>query len=223
MDKVDIFLPLPLGADAVQRRGDENYNIIVRLKPGVSVQQAQADIDVIASGIRIKDKRDPSFGMDVVGLQKQVVGDVRRCPARAARLGRARAADRLRQRGQSSAVARHRPREGSRHPHRAGRGLAAPRAPTADRKHSPRPTRRRRRAPRRAPQPSRRAHHESRQHSAARRDRHQRHRSGLHLRPFARHRRTLRPRAGVARHQARSQLVAQSRRPQRARPMAVST
>ncbi len=78
MDKVDIFLPLPLGADAEQRRGDENYNILVRLKPGVSVQQAQADIDIIASRIRTKDKRDASYGMDVVGLQQQVVGDVRR-------------------------------------------------------------------------------------------------------------------------------------------------
>ncbi len=78
MDKVDIFLPLPLGSDAVQRRGDENYNIVVRLKPGVSVQQAQADVDIIASRIRQKDKRDVSFGMDVVGLQEQVVGDVRR-------------------------------------------------------------------------------------------------------------------------------------------------
>jgi predicted permease len=78
MDKVDIFLPLPLGPDAAQRRGDENYNIVVRLKPGVSIEQAQADIDVIASGIRIKDKRDASYGMDVIGLQKQVVGDVRR-------------------------------------------------------------------------------------------------------------------------------------------------
>jgi predicted permease len=78
MDKVDIFLPLPLGPDAAQRRGDENYNIVVRLKPGVSVQQAQADIDVIATSIRIKDKRGASYGMDVIGLQKQVVGDVRR-------------------------------------------------------------------------------------------------------------------------------------------------
>jgi predicted permease len=78
MDKVDIFLPLPLGADAVQRRGDENYNIMVRLKPGVSLQQAQADINIIASGIRQKDRRDVTFGMDVVGLQEQVVGDVRR-------------------------------------------------------------------------------------------------------------------------------------------------
>jgi predicted permease len=78
MDKADVFLPLPLGADAAQNRGDENYNLMVRLKPGVSVQQAQADIDVIAGRIREKDKRDRTFGMTVVGLQEQVVGDVRR-------------------------------------------------------------------------------------------------------------------------------------------------
>ena len=78
MDKVDVFLPLPLDADAVKRRRDENYNILVRLKPGVSLPQAQADINAIAGRIREKDKRDRTFGMDVVGLQEQVVGDVRR-------------------------------------------------------------------------------------------------------------------------------------------------
>ena len=78
MDKVDVFLPLPLGADAAQNRRDENYNILVKLKPDVSIQQAQADIDVIAGRIREKDKRDGTFGMHLVGLQEQVVGDVRR-------------------------------------------------------------------------------------------------------------------------------------------------
>ena len=77
MDKMDILAPLPLGADAEKNRGDENYNIMVRLKPGVSVRQAQADLDVIARRIREKDKRDASFGMHVIGLQEQVVGDVR--------------------------------------------------------------------------------------------------------------------------------------------------
>jgi predicted permease len=78
MDKMEIFAPLPLGADAVKNRRDENYNIMARLKPGVSVQKAQADIEMIASHIREKDKRDASFGMHVIGLQEQVVGDVRR-------------------------------------------------------------------------------------------------------------------------------------------------
>ena len=78
MTSMDIFLPLPLGADAVQRRGDENYNIIVRLKPGVSIRQAQADVDIIANRIRIKDKRHQTYGMDVIRLREQVVGDVRK-------------------------------------------------------------------------------------------------------------------------------------------------
>ena len=78
MDKVDIFAPLPLGPDAAQRRGDENYNIVARLKPGVSIKQAQADVNIIANRIREKDQRDSSFGMDVIGLQEQVVGDARR-------------------------------------------------------------------------------------------------------------------------------------------------
>jgi predicted permease len=78
MDKADVFLPLPFTAEFSQRRGDENYNVMVRLKPGVSLQQAQAGIDVIAARIREKDKRDRTYGMSVVGLREQVVGDVRR-------------------------------------------------------------------------------------------------------------------------------------------------
>src|SRR5579875_288862 len=78
MDRVEVFVPLPLGADAAQQRGDENYNLLARLKPGVSARQAQADIDIIAARIRKKDKRDATFGMSVVPLLDQVVGDVRR-------------------------------------------------------------------------------------------------------------------------------------------------
>ena len=78
LDKIDIFLPLPLGADAAQKRDDENYNLVGRLKLGVSVQQAQADVSGVANRIRQKDKRDRTFGMTVIGLQEQMVGDVRR-------------------------------------------------------------------------------------------------------------------------------------------------
>ena len=78
MDRIDAFVPLPLGADAAQRRGDENYNIVVRLRPGVSIEQAHADVNIIAARIREKDKRDRTFGMHLIKLQDQVVGDVRR-------------------------------------------------------------------------------------------------------------------------------------------------
>ncbi len=78
MENVDMILPLPLGPDAAQKRGDENYNIMVRLKPGVTLRQAQEDVNAIADRIREKDKRGSTFGMHIVGLQGQVVGDVGR-------------------------------------------------------------------------------------------------------------------------------------------------
>jgi putative ABC transport system permease protein len=76
--QMDLFLPLPLGADAVNRRGDENYNLMARLKPGVTIQQAKADVAAIAARIRQKDKRDRTFTIDVVPLVDSVVGNVRR-------------------------------------------------------------------------------------------------------------------------------------------------
>jgi predicted permease len=76
--QMDLFLPLPLGPDAVTRRGDENYNVMARLKPGVTMEQAQADVSVIAGRIRDKDKRDKTFTISVVPLLDHVVGDVRR-------------------------------------------------------------------------------------------------------------------------------------------------
>src|SRR5215204_298056 len=76
--QMDLFLPLPLAADAINRRGDENYNLMARLKDGVTMEQADADVSAIAARIRDKDKRDRTFTIDVVALLDQVVGNVRR-------------------------------------------------------------------------------------------------------------------------------------------------
>ncbi|HLK18045.1 MAG TPA: ABC transporter permease [Bryobacteraceae bacterium] len=78
LERVDLLLPLPFGADAVNRRGDENYNIVARLKPGVTMRSAQEDVAAIAARIRVKDKRDRTFTISVVPLLDQVVGNVRR-------------------------------------------------------------------------------------------------------------------------------------------------
>ncbi len=37
--RMDLYFPLPLGADAVKARGDENYNLMARLKHGVTMEQ----------------------------------------------------------------------------------------------------------------------------------------------------------------------------------------
>ena len=75
--QMDVFLPLPFAKDPATLRGDENYNLMARLKPGVTMEQADADVAAIASRIREKDKRDRTFTIDVVPLVESVVGNVR--------------------------------------------------------------------------------------------------------------------------------------------------
>ena len=75
--QMDVFLPLPLGADAMKRRDDETFNVMARVRPGVTMTQAKSDVAAIASRIREKDNRDPTFTIDVVPLVESVVGDVR--------------------------------------------------------------------------------------------------------------------------------------------------
>ena len=54
-DKPQVFLPLPMDAGEETDYGSENFNILARLKPGVTVQEAQADIDRIATRLRIEE------------------------------------------------------------------------------------------------------------------------------------------------------------------------
>ena len=76
--QMDVFLPLAFAADAVvTRRGDENFNVMARLKPGVTLEQAKADVLMTAGRIRDKDKRDRTFTIDTVSLVESVVGNVR--------------------------------------------------------------------------------------------------------------------------------------------------
>jgi predicted permease len=78
----EVLLPLPLGPKAPQVRNGEDYNILGKLKPGVSLPQAQAEMDAITAGLRRDHPRfyPPNGGLtfSIVPLQEQVVGDVRR-------------------------------------------------------------------------------------------------------------------------------------------------
>ena len=77
IQQMDVFLPLAFRADPATLRGDENYNLMARLKPGVTMAQADEDVAAIAARIREKDKRDRTFTIDVVPLVESVVGNVR--------------------------------------------------------------------------------------------------------------------------------------------------
>ncbi len=78
----EILVPLPLAANAATIRTAEDYNIVGKLKPGVSVETAQAELDALTARLRrdYPEVYPPNSGLtfSVVPLQEQVVGDVRR-------------------------------------------------------------------------------------------------------------------------------------------------
>jgi predicted permease len=80
-EQADVLLPLPMPLDAAQNRDHEDYNIMGKLKPGVSITQAQAEMDTITSRLRHDYPRTypPNGGLTfgIVPLLEQVVGDVR--------------------------------------------------------------------------------------------------------------------------------------------------
>ena len=77
IDKPEFFMPPPDEAKKPDNYGSENYNILARVRPGVTMKQAQSDIDVIADRHRREKHRDRSFTISVVPLIEQVVGDIR--------------------------------------------------------------------------------------------------------------------------------------------------
>lgn len=81
-EQAEILLPLPLPANAAQNRDHEDYNILGKLKPGVSVEQAQAEMDTITARLRheFPEVYPPNGGLTfgIVPLLEQVVGNVRR-------------------------------------------------------------------------------------------------------------------------------------------------
>ena len=77
----DLYLPLPMAADAASIRTREDYNIMGTLAPGVTAQAAQIEMDTITASLRqtYPDVYPPNGGLtfSVVPLDEQVVGDAR--------------------------------------------------------------------------------------------------------------------------------------------------
>ncbi|HLV86017.1 MAG TPA: ABC transporter permease [Candidatus Sulfotelmatobacter sp.] len=82
-EQEEIFLPLSLAPTAAsQVRDHEDYNIVGKLKPGVALQQAQAEMDILTARLRhdFPETYPPNGGLtfSIVPLFEQVVGNVRR-------------------------------------------------------------------------------------------------------------------------------------------------
>lgn len=81
-EQAELFLPLPLApAAASVARNHEDYNIIGKLKPGVALKQAQAEMDTLTTLLRreFPENYPPNGGLtfSIVPLLEQVVGNVR--------------------------------------------------------------------------------------------------------------------------------------------------
>src|SRR6185436_12902472 len=81
VSQAEILLPLPLSPERMNSQGDENYNVLARLKPGATIAQAQAELslDVRRLEQQFPDRYPPSrrFSYSIRPLLEQVVGDVR--------------------------------------------------------------------------------------------------------------------------------------------------
>jgi predicted permease len=78
----DLFLPLPMDSKQREAQGDENYNLVARLKPGASFVQAQTELDLATKRLaeQFPDRYPATrrFSFSIKPLLEQVVGDVRR-------------------------------------------------------------------------------------------------------------------------------------------------
>jgi len=74
-----IWVPLALGPTDPQERGNHGLNALGRLTPGVSLSQAQAEIDTITRGFQQQypNNYDTAFGLTLVPAPLEVFGDVR--------------------------------------------------------------------------------------------------------------------------------------------------
>jgi putative ABC transport system permease protein len=74
---VEFWSPLVLDPGAQPSRPHRMYQVIARMTPGVSVEQAQADMDAVADGIaREHPDSNAGWGASLVPAHEQVVGDI---------------------------------------------------------------------------------------------------------------------------------------------------
>jgi putative ABC transport system permease protein len=76
--KTELWEPIALTDEELSNRGTHNLAVVARLKPGVTLPQAQAEMSAIA--LRLGEqypKYNKGLGIKLVSLHEQVVGDVR--------------------------------------------------------------------------------------------------------------------------------------------------
>ncbi len=76
--QTEVWSPIALRAEQIKNRGGINKAVIARLKPGVTLKQAQAEMDTIAQRIGQQyPDTEAGFGVTLIPLHEQVTGSLR--------------------------------------------------------------------------------------------------------------------------------------------------
>ena len=75
----DLWTPLTIGPEAANDRGNRYLRVMARLKPGVTIQQAQVEMDTIARRLALeypKTNKDEG-ATNIISLRQTISGDIR--------------------------------------------------------------------------------------------------------------------------------------------------
>ncbi len=133
-DFSSIWIPMEWDAKKRAQRNNHNCMVVARLKPGIGLKQAQAEMNVLSGQLaRQYPEDDAGWGAVVVPLREDLVANVRPALLILLRRRRLRAPDRVRQCRQSRAGQDARAAQGDRRPQRARREPRPPAAAVARR------------------------------------------------------------------------------------------
>src|SRR6476646_7706323 len=80
-DQSDVLIPMRFASNPAEERGHEDYNIVGKLRPGVSLEQVRAEMDTITARLRQAHPEvyppNGKLTFIVLPLLEQVVGNVR--------------------------------------------------------------------------------------------------------------------------------------------------
>ena len=74
---VQLWVPWPARAEATAQRGNRFLRVVARLKPGVTIERAQAEMDTIARRLAQTYREDTGVTAYLVPAERQITGSVR--------------------------------------------------------------------------------------------------------------------------------------------------
>jgi putative ABC transport system permease protein len=78
-EQTEILTPLVFDADAFRSRGAKWLGVVARLKPGVTISQAQRNMDTVARGLAATyPEKNKGWGILLQDLQESVVGEIQK-------------------------------------------------------------------------------------------------------------------------------------------------